>query len=109
MMTDPFERYSLRPLRSPHEWAAYHAIRRDAIFARLLPGQAYDGLDPGTTARILRRAQARMRAGVVFCSGAMRRHTPQPARRELTEGHNVAHHTFSHPLLNRMPLATRRG
>lgn len=45
MMADPFERYSLRPVRSPHEWAAYHAIRRDAIFAPLLPGQAYNEHD----------------------------------------------------------------
>ena len=27
---------------------------------------------------------------------------PELARRELTEGHTVAHHTFSHPLLDRM-------
>jgi hypothetical protein len=27
------------------------------------------------------------------------------ARRELSEGHTVGHHTFSHPLLNRMPVA----
>jgi GNAT superfamily N-acetyltransferase len=39
-------RYILQPVRSPREWAAYHAIRRDAIFAPLLPGQAYDDHAP---------------------------------------------------------------
>src|SRR5262249_48529411 len=29
---------------------------------------------------------------------------PQIVRRQLAEGHTVAHHTFSHPLLNRMPI-----
>jgi GNAT superfamily N-acetyltransferase len=45
-MADPTERYSLRRVQSAAEWAAYHAIRRDAIFAPLLPGQAYDESDP---------------------------------------------------------------
>ena len=39
-------RYTLQPVRSPREWKAYHAIRRDAIFAALLPDQAYDEHDP---------------------------------------------------------------
>ena len=30
---------------------------------------------------------------------------PELARREFAEGHTVAHHTFSHPLLDRMPIA----
>jgi GNAT superfamily N-acetyltransferase len=38
--------YSLRPVRTPQEWIAYHTIRRDSIFAPLLPGQAYDERDP---------------------------------------------------------------
>jgi GNAT superfamily N-acetyltransferase len=38
-------RYALRPVRSPADWAAYHTIRRTAIFAALLPGQAYDEAD----------------------------------------------------------------
>jgi hypothetical protein len=43
-------RYALRPVRSPQEWAAYHAIRRQAIFAALLPDQAYDENDPDEVA-----------------------------------------------------------
>jgi peptidoglycan/xylan/chitin deacetylase (PgdA/CDA1 family) len=30
---------------------------------------------------------------------------PELARREVAEGHTVAHHTFSHPLLARLPFA----
>jgi GNAT superfamily N-acetyltransferase len=44
-MAATVERYTLRPVRSPREWTAYHAIRRDAIFAALLPGQTYDERD----------------------------------------------------------------
>lgn len=49
-MTAGPKRYALRPVRSPQEWAAYHAIRRQAIFATLLPGQAYDETDPDEVA-----------------------------------------------------------
>ena len=45
-MADPLERYELRPPQSSEDWGAYHAIRRDAIFARLLPRQAYDEHHP---------------------------------------------------------------
>ena len=44
-MAAVFERFALPPARSPREWAAYHAIRRDAIFAALLPGQPYNEQD----------------------------------------------------------------
>src|SRR5262249_34021696 len=44
-MADPLASYSLRPVQSPQQWSAYHAIRRDALFATLLPGQAYDERD----------------------------------------------------------------
>jgi GNAT superfamily N-acetyltransferase len=49
-MTAGPKRRALRPVRSPQEWAAYHAIRRQAIFAALLPGQAYDETDPDEVA-----------------------------------------------------------
>jgi GNAT superfamily N-acetyltransferase len=38
-------RHELLPVRSPAEWSAYHAIRRDSIFAPLLPGLPYDESD----------------------------------------------------------------
>jgi hypothetical protein len=49
-MTAGPQRYALRCVRSPQELAAYHAIRRQAIFAALLPGQAYDETDPDEVA-----------------------------------------------------------
>ncbi len=34
--------HELRPPRSLADWSAYHAIRRNSIFAPLLPGMPYD-------------------------------------------------------------------
>jgi GNAT superfamily N-acetyltransferase len=53
--------HELRPAQSPADWSAYHAIRRDAIFAPLLPGQPYDESDaaefkPGNMPHVLTRA-----------------------------------------------------
>jgi hypothetical protein len=45
-MADPRDRYTLRPPQSSDDWIAYHAIRRDAIFAPLLPRHVYDEHDP---------------------------------------------------------------
>ena len=44
-MSEPDAKHRLLPPRSAADWAAYHAIRRDAIFAVHLPGQAYDDSD----------------------------------------------------------------
>src|SRR5262245_26710791 len=41
--------YLLREVESAEDWAAYHAIRRDAIFAVYRPGQAYDPDHPDET------------------------------------------------------------
>lgn len=50
--------YELRPVHSPTDWNAYHAIRRDSIFAPLLPEQRYDESDtaeftPGNMPHVL--------------------------------------------------------
>ena len=37
--------HELRRVWSPSDWRAYHAIRRDTIFAPLLPGHSYDEAD----------------------------------------------------------------
>ena len=37
--------HELRRVLSPSDWRAYHAIRRDTIFAPLLPGHSYDEAD----------------------------------------------------------------
>ena len=62
-MSNPFEHYRLEPARSPEDWAAYHAIRRDTLFARLLPRHPYDKNDPdeflpGHTSCVLRYRDA---------------------------------------------------
>lgn len=43
-------RYRLDPVRTAADWAFYHAIRRDALFARLVPEHVYDEDDPDETA-----------------------------------------------------------
>ncbi len=50
--------HELRPAQSSDDWRAYHAIRRDSIFAPLLPGQVYDERDadefkPGNLPHVL--------------------------------------------------------
>jgi GNAT superfamily N-acetyltransferase len=57
-MNESDTKHALLPPRSAAEWAAYHAIRRDAIFAVHLPEQAYDENDadefkPGHAPHIL--------------------------------------------------------
>ena len=64
-----------------------------------------DGPAPATTARVLDALKRECARASFFLLGRNARAHPQLARRELSEGHTVAHHTFSHPLLNRMPVA----
>jgi len=45
-MRDSDKLYVLRPAQSENDWAAYHAIRRDAIFALYFPHQPYDDTHP---------------------------------------------------------------
>jgi GNAT superfamily N-acetyltransferase len=45
-MSDAIKRRFLRPTRSADDWAAYHAIRRDSIFALYFAGQVYDENHP---------------------------------------------------------------
>jgi GNAT superfamily N-acetyltransferase len=45
-MIEPDRRYALKPAQSAEDWGAYHAIRRDSIFAVLLPAEHYDGNHP---------------------------------------------------------------
>jgi len=63
-----------------------------------------DGPLPGTTARVLDALKRECVRASFFLLGRNAAAHPELARRELAEGHTVAHHTFSHPLLNRMPI-----
>jgi peptidoglycan-N-acetylglucosamine deacetylase len=64
-----------------------------------------DGPAPGTTARVLDALKRECVRASFFLLGRNAIAYPGLARRELAEGHTVAHHSFSHPLLNRMPPA----
>src|SRR5262245_61990320 len=64
-----------------------------------------DGPESGTTARVLDALKRECARASFFLLGRNVLAHPQLARRELAEGHTVAHHTFAHPLLNRMAPA----
>jgi peptidoglycan-N-acetylglucosamine deacetylase len=64
-----------------------------------------DGPWPGSTERVLDALAHECVKATFFLIGRNAAAHPALARRELAEGHTVASHTFSHPLLERMPLA----
>jgi peptidoglycan/xylan/chitin deacetylase (PgdA/CDA1 family) len=64
-----------------------------------------DGPEPATTSRVLDALARECARASFFLVGRNALAHPMLARRELSEGHTVAHHTFSHPMLDRMPLA----
>ena len=61
-----------------------------------------DGPLPGTTNHILNTLKAECVRATFFLLGRMTQKSPELARRELAEGHTVAHHSYSHPLLGHM-------
>ena len=44
-----------------------------------------------------------------FLIGRNAQARPRLAQRELAEGHTVAYHSFSHPMLDRMPIAAAQA
>jgi peptidoglycan/xylan/chitin deacetylase (PgdA/CDA1 family) len=64
-----------------------------------------DGPWPGTTAKVLDALKHECVRATFFLLGKNVEPHPELARRELAEGHSLGHHTFSHPLLNRLPVA----
>jgi peptidoglycan/xylan/chitin deacetylase (PgdA/CDA1 family) len=64
-----------------------------------------DGPFPGTTNRVLETLRHECVKATFFLLGRNVQAHPELARRERAEGHTVAHHTFSHPLLGQMPIA----
>ncbi len=64
-----------------------------------------DGPWPGTTPKVLDALKAECVRATFFLLGKNAEATPALARRALAEGHTIGHHTYSHPLLDRMPLA----
>lgn len=64
-----------------------------------------DGPWPTTTPKVLDALKHECVLATFFLLGRNVEAHPALARRELAEGHSLGHHTFSHPLLNRMALA----
>jgi peptidoglycan/xylan/chitin deacetylase (PgdA/CDA1 family) len=65
-----------------------------------------DGPWPGTTSAVLDALKRECVRATFFLLGRNAAAHPELAKRELAEGHTVAHHSFRHPLLDRMdPVA----
>ena len=64
-----------------------------------------DGPWPGTTAKVLDALKNECVHATFFLLGRNVTANPQLARRALAEGHSMGHHSYSHPLLDRMPVA----
>jgi peptidoglycan-N-acetylglucosamine deacetylase len=64
-----------------------------------------DGPWPGTTPKILDALKSECVRATFFLLGRNVTANPQFARRALAEGHSMGHHSYSHPLLDRMPIA----
>jgi peptidoglycan/xylan/chitin deacetylase (PgdA/CDA1 family) len=61
-----------------------------------------DGPNPGTTTAVLDALKRECVLATFFLIGRNAAAHPELARRELAEGHTVAHHSFSHLLLDRV-------
>jgi peptidoglycan-N-acetylglucosamine deacetylase len=64
-----------------------------------------DGPWPSTTGRVLDALRHECVKATFFLLGRNAADHPNLVRREAAEGHTVAHHTFSHPLLARLSVA----
>lgn len=63
-----------------------------------------DGPWPGATTKVLDALRGECVRATFFLLGRNVVAHPQLARRELAEGHSIGHHSYSHPLLNHMPI-----
>jgi peptidoglycan/xylan/chitin deacetylase (PgdA/CDA1 family) len=63
-----------------------------------------DGPWPVTTERILDALRQECVHATFFLIGRNAAARPALAQRELAEGHTVGYHSFSHPMLDRMPI-----
>jgi len=64
-----------------------------------------DGPWPETTPKVLEALARECVRATFFMLGKNAEAYPQLARRVLADGHTVAHHTYSHQLLNTLPMA----
>lgn len=63
-----------------------------------------DGPWPTTTPKVLDALKHECVRATFFLLGRNAQAHPQIARRARAEGHSLGHHTYAHPLLDRMPL-----
>ena len=63
-----------------------------------------DGPWPTTTPKVLDILKRECVRATFFLLGRNAEAYPQIARRARAEGHSLGHHSYAHPLLNRMPL-----
>ena len=68
-----------------------------------------DGPWPGTTPRILDALAHECVRATFFMLGRNAEARPELARRVLADGHTVAHHSYAHPLLDRIPAAAAQA
>ena len=64
-----------------------------------------DGPWPTTTPKVLDALKHECVQATFFLLGRNVQAHPEIAKRELAEGHSLGHHSFSHPLLNHLPMA----
>ena len=64
-----------------------------------------DGPWPGTTPKVLNALKSECVRATFFLLGRNVAAHPQVARRALADGHSIGHHSYSHPLLDRMSVA----
>lgn len=64
-----------------------------------------DGPLPATTPKVLDALKRECVRATFFLLGRNVEPHPEIARRALAEGHSIGHHSYSHPLLDHMPLA----
>jgi peptidoglycan-N-acetylglucosamine deacetylase len=68
-----------------------------------------DGPEPGSTDRVLDALKRECVKASFFVLGRASTAHPALVRRELSEGHTVAHHSFGHPILDRMPVEAAKA
>ncbi len=68
-----------------------------------------DGPWPATTERVLDALKAECVRATFFLIGRNALARPALAQRELAEGHTVAYHSFSHPMLDHMSMAAAQS
>jgi peptidoglycan/xylan/chitin deacetylase (PgdA/CDA1 family) len=68
-----------------------------------------DGPWPATTERVLDALRQECVRATFFLIGRNAQARPALAQRELADGHTVGYHSFSHPMLDHMPIAAAQA